>query len=455
MGCMDAAGDVETTRELRTAPHLRAEFERSALPRHLALFYRSPETQLTAAATYVGYGLRNDRRCLYLADDNTPAQIESAFDAAGIDVAARTAADDLRIRDASEVYLDAGFDPDRLISTLKDACTAAVDDDYDGLLVAGENTWSFHTDTSFDHVLDFEAEFDADSPDMPVTALCQYDLSRFCESSVAKAIRTHERIIYRNTLCENPYYLPPSEYRETENSELNVRLMLEQTHDLARSRQQVERREQRLAVVNRVLRHNVRNEMNVIRGYLDRLRSDASLRPAAETWVETAISHLDDMVEMSDKARYVQDSLGSGSAEHLDLGSVLGRAVGQARRDYPEATIEIHGDADVSVLADTNLDAALTELVTNAAGARSEDRPAVTVLVDNADVESVRIEVGVPGWGIPETDRRALQEGEETKLEHADGLGLWFVKWIVESTQGTMTLPDDGADVRIDLPRAQ
>jgi hypothetical protein len=32
---------------------------------------------------------------------------------------------------------------------------------------------------SYDHVVDFEADFDATCPDLPVTALCQYDLDRF------------------------------------------------------------------------------------------------------------------------------------------------------------------------------------------------------------------------------------------------------------------------------------
>lgn len=448
---MDAAGESET---VRIAPNLRAEFERTGLPRHLALFYRSIEDQLTTAATYVEYGLQNDRRCLYLADDNTPSRIESAFEAAGIDVASRKAHGDLRIRDASEVYLDAGFDPQRMISTLEDACHAAVDDGYDGLLVAGENTWSFHTDTSFDHVLDFEADFDADCPDLPVTALCQYDLNRFGESSVAKAIRTHEWIVYRNTLCGNPYYLPPAEYRGGEEPDLNVRLMLEQTHDLARTRRQVERREQRLEVVNRVLRHNVRNEINVVRGYLDRLLTEESLSPEAAAWAETAIAHLDGLGQLSDKARHVQESLGSDTVERVDLGTALERAVERTRRDHPEATVEIRGDTDVSVLADPDVDAALAELVTTVAAVGSGDSPRVTVRVDGADVESVRVEVGNPDSRIPESDRRALREGRETKLEHASGLGLWFVKWIVENSRGTMRFPDGGA-VRIELPPAQ
>ena len=48
-----------------------------------------------------------------------------------------------------------------------------VADEYDGFWVAGELSWCFHTDLPYDHVVDFEADFDAACPDLPVTALCR------------------------------------------------------------------------------------------------------------------------------------------------------------------------------------------------------------------------------------------------------------------------------------------
>jgi hypothetical protein len=44
---------------------LLAEFSREDLARHLALFYREPATQLSAASTFIRYGLHLGRRCFY------------------------------------------------------------------------------------------------------------------------------------------------------------------------------------------------------------------------------------------------------------------------------------------------------------------------------------------------------------------------------------------------------
>jgi signal transduction histidine kinase len=442
----------------RTAASLRADLERTDLARHLALFYRTPETQLETVAQYVRYGLETDHRCLYLADDNDPERIETALRAADVDVSARVGAGDLSIRDATEVYLDAGFDPDRMVETLAEACHGSVDAGYDGLWAAGENTWCFNTEVSFDHVLDFEATFDADCPDLPVTALCQYDLTRFGERSTAKALWTHEQVVYRNAVCENPYYVPPGEYREDPERKLNAHLMLEQTYDLAHARREVDRRGQRLAVVNRVLRHNIRNDLNVACGVLEDLRGETRLDDEHRDRIGTALRHAEKVVDMAEKARFAQGTIADATVERTKLAPVVERAVCRVEGTRPNADIAVSGADDPTVLADGNLDTALAEILINAVDHQDRDPPTVSLNVSTPPTGSVRIDVRNPGGRIPESDRRALRRGRETELDHASGLGLWLVKWIVENAHGSLSFPDgdDGeARTRLDLQPAR
>jgi signal transduction histidine kinase len=47
--------------------------------------------------------------------------------------------------------------------------------------------------------------------------------------------------------------------------------------------------------------------------------------------------------------------------------------------------------------------------------------------------------------------------GEETPLQHSDGLGLWLVTWVVRSSGGDLTLDDAdprGSRVTLRLPTA-
>ncbi|ELY69501.1 MEDS domain-containing protein [Natrinema versiforme] len=426
---------------------IRTDLARTDLDRHLALFYDSPTAQLEIAAAFIADALRNGRRCLYLADANNPTQIRAALETTDIDVESRLEAGDLEIRDATEAYLADGFDPDGMIDTLEAACAASIDAGYEGFSVAGENTWCFHTDESFDHVLEFEAEFDATCPELPVTALCQYDLDRFGERSIAKALWTHKQIIYRYTICDNPYYVPPSEYQSSADVRLDSRLMLEQLYDLTRSRRQIDRREQRLTVINRVLRHNVRNDLNTILGSLSLVRERDEIDDRSRERLEIAEQCARELVQTAEKARAIQQVVGESEVETPTLGSVIDSAVRQLRERAPGARIEVTGDEpSQTVLADAALDEALLELLTNGVIHQSADEPTVRITVTNRTDEFVGLEIENPGDPIPESDQRALQHGTETPLEHGSGLGLWLVKWIVEQSAGRLWFPESDVE---------
>ena len=448
----DPPGETRQS-ETGTVDVLRGELAREDLTRHLALFYQSPQNQLEVAATFVKHGLRTGNRCLYFVDTNTRSAVERAFRTAGIDVDRRMENDDLVIERGQDAYRQAEFDPDELIVLLADACRESVADGYDGLWVAGELSWCFHTDLTYDHVVGFEADFDAACPDLPVTALCQYDLNQFNDESVAKALWTHEQVIYRYRLCENPYYIPPSEYRADGGGLLNARLMLEQMYDLAHARSQVTRREQRLSVVNRILRHDIRNDLNVVRGILTLVGDQADLGEALDGRLNTAIDHVNGIFEVADKARFVERTISRSTVERTSLAPFVARAVERVESTHPDADVTVDGANDVEVVVDTNLDVALAELVEYAI--RNQNAaPRVSVTVSDRPPEQVSIDVRYDGQPIPRSDRQVLNEGVETPLNHCRGLGLWLAKWIVENAHGRLEFSrDDEPWIRLELYR--
>jgi signal transduction histidine kinase len=434
---------------------VRAEFVGADLDRHLALFYDSRDLQLAVAAAFVDYTLGQNRRCLYLVDDNTADAVRAALQVVGIDVEAREAAGDLLIRQAESVYLDAEFDPEALLNTLTETTDETLADGYEGLGVIGENTWCFHTAGPFDEILEFEARFDEACPDLPITALCQYDLSRFSEESIAKALWTHRQVIYRGRLCENPYYVPPEEYTDAPNPQLNARLMLEQTYDLSGAQRRIRKREQRLSVLNRALRHNIRNDLNIIAGNLQLLEESAALSETEREWLSTSIEFADGVIEMAEKARHIERTLSDSQAEPTDLGSVIEEVIDTVETEHPTAEISVTGDRETMVWADTNLDLALRELATNAVVHQDDDHPSARFEVSGPTDGPIRLEVCNPGEPVPEMDRRALREGRETALQHGSGFGLWLVKWVVEEANGRLYFPDttDECRIGIELPR--
>ncbi|MBB6644936.1 MEDS domain-containing protein [Halobellus ruber] len=436
-------------------PEIVSEFAEADLCRHLALFYESTECQLVTCAAFVRRELGRGRRVLYLCDDNDPADVRAALRTAGIDTGVRGADGDLSIEDAEAVYLDDGFDPDRMTTELEAQAERAVESGYSGLSVAGENTWCFHTEHSFDRILDFESLFDDRAPDLPVTALCQYRVGRFDGESIGKALWTHEQLVYKGRVCENPFYVPPEEFDGSEEPQSNGKLMLEQAHSLEEARKGLERREQRIGVLNRALRHNIRNETNVILGHLRDVLESEELPDETRERIAVTLRNAERILRTSEKARHVEATLSEGDPEPTDPERVIAEAVERVKDRHPEVEVTTSVDGSRTVFTDGNFDEAVEELVENAVRHQPESPPRVDVSIATVE-DATRVEVTNPGDPIPEDDRRALETGQQTPLLHGQGFGLWMVKWTVENANGRLEFPEADGEcrVRIELPGA-
>jgi signal transduction histidine kinase len=434
---------------------LRGEFRRRDLPRHLALFYEDTTTQLDTVTAFIEHGLSMGHKCLYLYDVSTARQIRNALDTATVDAGHHLETGALELCDASDIYLESGFDPNQMIETLEATCEESLTDGYEGLYVAGENSWCFHTDHSFDHILDFEADFDAVCPDLPVVALCQYDLARFGEESAAKALWTHEKIIYRNQICENPFYIPPSEYRKEADTPLNISLMLRQAYSLTEAQQEIRQHEQRLEVLNRVFRHNIRNDLNVIKGNISLAAESEAIPGDVEERLQTSLSHAEAIIQMAEQARYIQRTISTSSVEAVHIGQLIETACEEVSAAHPEADIRTSGARDMQVLADSRLNRAIVEALSNAIVHQPADTPQVTLTLSTPAGGTARIDIQNPG-SIPDVERNSIQQGYETQLTHSSGLGLWLIQWLVENSYGRLSFPkttDDEATLRIELTR--
>ncbi|MFB6227284.1 MAG: ATP-binding protein [Halobacteriales archaeon] len=210
-------------------------------------------------------------------------------------------------------------------------------------------------------------------------------------------------------------------------------------------------REQRLTVLNRVLRHNVRNELDVVLARADRI-DDEELREGIR---ESAT----DLVELGNKAREVEEVMTAsmGPPEPVDLAAVAERVVEEYRGESAgEITVEAPEELVVSSHR-TVLEAVLSELLDNAI-AHAGTSPSVEVRVRRGEEGTAELVVGDDGPGIPERERQILAEGSETQLRHGRGLGLWFVNWAVTRLGGELEFSEndpEGSVVTIRLYGAE
>ncbi len=219
---------------------------------------------------------------------------------------------------------------------------------------------------------------------------------------------------------------------------------------------QERRREQRLTVLNRVLRHNLRNDLTVVRGHAELVAGQLE-DPDLRDHVETVLDEIEGLVTLGEKARTFETIAGEEThTEVAPLYPLLSDVVADARGDYPDATLSVDVPEDATV--ETNVELlrlAVGELVENALEHGGPGAEVVVSLATDSSSESVVLTVTDDGPGIPDHEVAVLGDDAETDLEHASGIGLWLVQWSVDALGGDASFEtDEGTTARLRLPDA-
>lgn len=217
--------------------------------------------------------------------------------------------------------------------------------------------------------------------------------------------------------------------------------------DLERTRQETAHRASIISILSRVLRHNLRNDLNVIRGYTSLLSDGGEA-------VENIQKTVDELMGTTEKARKLERTVTSQPRYlDIDLTDLLGRVVADVRDSHPAATISLSGATDATITGMASLETAFRELIENAA-VHAGAEPSIEIRVEKRG-STVAVHVRDEGPGLPESEQAVLESGVETPLFHSDGLGLWIATWIVRSHDGEIEArtTDIGTTITVDLPR--
>lgn len=236
---------------------------------------------------------------------------------------------------------------------------------------------------------------------------------------------------------------------------------------LRESHERLQAATQRLGVLQRVFRHNIRNDMNVVQGYIELARSGSS-SPEVHTKLATASATAGDVIGIGEKLG-ILDQYGFRplEAETEDLVELTSEAVSRFSESHPAATVTIATPDSARVVGDESIAHVLDELLENTAehyeGPLESLRVEVSV-IDGEEWGTVRVEDNGPG--IPEGELRALRTGHESNLIHLSSVGYWLVYWLcerldadidIETGNGTGTtieiaVPKEGTDIQEGAP---
>jgi signal transduction histidine kinase len=226
-------------------------------------------------------------------------------------------------------------------------------------------------------------------------------------------------------------------------------------------------RERQLLVMDRLLRHNLRNEMNLILGHAEQARENGG--EAVATDVSRIVETGEHLLRTVDKERDIVALLTNDPVPAtVDLVDTVADICGRLRDRHPAATIETTLPDTAAARAVPKLSLAVYELVTNAIEHADENDPTVAVTVttgdgdgetdgdgeDDGDNGRVTLSVADECPPIPIQEIRVLRgERDVRSVYHGSGLGLWLVYWAVDRSDGDLEFrtADRGNTVSISL----
>jgi len=229
-----------------------------------------------------------------------------------------------------------------------------------------------------------------------------------------------------------------------------IRRLLERELERQQHETELTRRTNLVNILNRVLRHNIRNDMSVIRARTQ-LMADRLEDPTSATAV---LEKIDDLIKLCEKARGVEELVDRNhDRTQTELRTLVQGVVADIEAEFPAASVNVEGDTEVTAQVLPSLERAVRELVENAAKHGGES-PAVTVTVEEV-AKGVELRVADTGPGLSEQEQQVLKTGVETPLIHGSGLGLWLVHWIAASHDGSVeaTVTDTGTRMTVSVPR--
>ncbi|GAA0265675.1 sensor histidine kinase [Halobacterium noricense] len=214
------------------------------------------------------------------------------------------------------------------------------------------------------------------------------------------------------------------------------------------------REHEKLDVLSRLVRHNLRTEAQRLYSYATRVRMADD--ETSDDLADDVHGSGERLAELHEHITTIRDLIENPPEPRpYDVGSAVADVVTDLREEHPGTTIEVTA-TDATAVAGDYLADAIRELVENAIQHNDSDEPWVGVEVTETNGR-VEVVVRDDGPEIPDVERETVTgEREITQLSHGSGVGLWLVRWILDAYDGDLSFGDreDGNEVVLSFPAA-
>lgn len=219
----------------------------------------------------------------------------------------------------------------------------------------------------------------------------------------------------------------------------------------------LENQRDNLELLNQIVRHDVRNDLQLVLIYAETLESHVDTD--GEEYIRQILEATRDAVDITKTARDVTEVLLQSDTDcaPIRLRYALENQVDEVRSSSEHALVTVGGQVpEINILADDMLESVFRNLLKNAVVHNDKEVPEVTASVTTTD-EVARVRITDNGPGIPDDKKDQIFEEGETALDSdGTGIGLYLVETLVNRYGGDVWVEDnepDGSVFVVELPR--
>jgi PAS domain S-box-containing protein len=231
--------------------------------------------------------------------------------------------------------------------------------------------------------------------------------------------------------------------------------------DITRRKQVEEdlrRKNDQFSLLNRIVRHDIRNDMSVITGWTELLRDELPAESADKLdRIYRASQHT---AELTEEVRDIMELLeGDASFDRhpVSLKHVLTDEIKRVRTSFDRVEVRVEEIPDVQVRANAMLSSVFGNLLNNAVQHNDAETVRISIETEHTDGR-IRVRIADNGPGIPEQQRIEIFEKDTKGLEsEGTGLGLYLVETLVTAYGGDVWITDNepkGAVFTVELEQA-
>lgn len=206
----------------------------------------------------------------------------------------------------------------------------------------------------------------------------------------------------------------------------------------------LEEQRDNLKILNQVVRHDIRNDMTVVRGRAELLYDH--VEPSGRTHLDAVLRATNNAIELTNTTRELAESMlvTERDPEPVSLDTHLNEQIDAARSQYDDAVLTTAEPiADIQVLGDDLLGAVFRNIIQNAIIHNDKAVPRVEIST-TFDDETVTVAIADNGPGIPDEQKDSIfGRGEKGLDSPGTGIGLYLVETLLDQYDGDVWIEDN------------